>query len=202
MIFNSNCKVNGYIDNIMNEANVISGVPKETFLRWYNELIEFLYSEIVQHERLKEFETSKEVPCFPFNGRDDERDIKYENIRSVFAGTTQLSRSRPSQIGRIENIYYLDSNNILDFCVGYGNTEESYILKLFYNYIPKEVTEDSDATIPLPSPFVEMVASKLRGELYKIVNDDELSAKWLNDFNNQLENFKIYVSERRKKFEC
>jgi hypothetical protein len=45
-----------------------------------------------------------------------------------------------------------------------------------------------------------MVLARIRGEVYKLAGDDDNAAKWLNDYNTQLESFKLWASERQKWF--
>jgi hypothetical protein len=54
--------------------------------------------------------------------------------------------------------------------------------------------------IALPPEFIDLISSRVRGEIYKIVNEDGLSAKWLSDYNSQLENFKIWAMSRNLRF--
>jgi hypothetical protein len=36
--------------------------------------------------------------------------------------------------------------------------------------------------------------------MYKIANEDGLSAKWLSEYNVQLENFKVWAAERMTRY--
>jgi hypothetical protein len=45
-----------------------------------------------------------------------------------------------------------------------------------------------------------MVAAKMRGEAYKIANEDGLAAKWLADYNAQLESFKVWAADRNHRY--
>ena len=54
--------------------------------------------------------------------------------------------------------------------------------------------------IPLPVEFIELAKCKLRGEGYKLMNDDGQAAKWLNEYNMLLENFKAYIYSHGSRF--
>ena len=40
-----------------------------------------------------------------------------------------------------------------------------------------------------------MLLSRLRGEIYKVSNEDALAAKWLADYNAELETFKVWAAQ-------
>ena len=60
------------------------------------------------------------------------------------------------------------------------------------------MTDTDNVMVPLE--FIDLVKAKLRGEAYKLANEDVLSAKWLNDYNILLENFKMWISEKNSNF--
>lgn len=60
-------------------------------------------------------------------------------------------------------------------------------------------SKDGD-TVPLPYEFVELVKCKLRGEAYKLINDDGVAAKWLSEYDVQVENFKTYIELHRSRY--
>ena len=52
----------------------------------------------------------------------------------------------------------------------------------------------------VPVEFIDLVKAKLRGEAYKLVNEGEIAAMWLNDYNILLETFKAWISEKAPNF--
>ena len=52
----------------------------------------------------------------------------------------------------------------------------------------------------VPMEWLDLVGAKMRGEAYKIANEDGLSAKWLNDYNTQLEYLKIWAAKRNERY--
>lgn len=71
-------------------------------------------------------------------------------------------------------------------------SEQDISLAVAYTFAAEQ-TED-ERTVPLPYEFTELVRCKLRGEAYKLINDDALAAKWIGEYNTLLENFKVYIS--------
>jgi hypothetical protein len=45
-----------------------------------------------------------------------------------------------------------------------------------------------------------MLAARLRGEAYKLANEDALAAKWLSDYNAQLDDFKAFSAAHAPSF--
>ena len=60
------------------------------------------------------------------------------------------------------------------------------------------VIDNSNVMVPLE--FIDLVKAKLRGEAYKLANEDDIAAKWLNDYNILLETFKAWISEKSSNF--
>jgi hypothetical protein len=65
-------------------------------------------------------------------------------------------------------------------------------LKTISNYASKYVM--------LPIEFIDLIKAKLRGEAYKYANEDNLAAKWLNDYNVLVETFKAWLSNKQPEF--
>ena len=54
--------------------------------------------------------------------------------------------------------------------------------------------------VMLPVEFIDLAKSKLRADAYKIANEDNLAAKWMNDYNVLLETFKEWMDRKRPHF--
>lgn len=191
MRFDSGYSAKNIINTLKEEIDVVSYITDDTYVRLYNELIELLYGEIIQDTALLEKEVTDN--CLT------DLDVSKEHIKDVYYGDVQLSRGKAEQVGKMDNIYYTDNND--NFCFSVADVKGRENLRIYYNYIPQRLESLKDEkTVPLPFVFLEIVTSKLRGEIYKLLNEDEQSAKWLNDYNTQLENFKAYIQSRKEKF--
>lgn len=192
MRFSSGYLAKDIIDTLKEEIDVALPITDSTYVRLYNELIELLYGEIIKDTNVYEKTITDSVIA--------NLEIKKEHIKDVYYEDIQLSKGRAEQVGRIDNIYYTDNDD--RFCFSVTPKKESATLRIYYNYIPTRLENlDDNKEIPLPFAFLELVTTKLRGEIYKLLNEDEQSAKWLNDYNNLLENFKAYVQSRKERFD-
>ena len=75
-------------------------------------------------------------------------------------------------------------------------------LKFIYIVRPELKTEENyeSLTVKIPVEFIDLAKAKLRGEAYKIANEDSLAAKWLNDYNILLETFKLWIANKQSSF--
>ena len=58
----------------------------------------------------------------------------------------------------------------------------------------------SNSNVMVPIEFIDLVKAKLRGEAYKLMNEDSYAAKWLNDYNILVESFKVWIEDKKPKF--
>lgn len=78
------------------------------------------------------------------------------------------------------------------------NAEDKTRVEIVYRVRPEHIRALSNGftqgNVPLPYEYLEMAKARVRGEVYKAVNEDTLAAKWLNDYNNMLESFKLWIA--------
>ena len=96
--------------------------------------------------------------------------------------------------------YYKIQNNI-----GLNLKNQAEKLKIIYFVRPALKTVDtndniSSENVMLPVEFIDLAKAKLRGEAYKVANEDSIAAKWLNDYNVLLETFKAWISGKQSEF--
>ncbi len=58
---------------------------------------------------------------------------------------------------------------------------------LIYTARPADIDEHTEDTpLPIPGEYLSLLRAKLRGEAYKLANEEALSAKWLGEYNTAL----------------
>ena len=194
-MFDSGKAVRELIDELKDEVDIAIEIPDTTYLVWLNTVEQLCYSEIIKEQR----ETTKLYPTTPVEMSsleisEDEAPIRFEDILTIYADNIELIKSTVAS-GNIFTDTYYKVNNSIAFNVEYEVRE----LNVIYHARPKPKTT-AEGNIMLPLEFVELVKTKMRGEAYKLANEDALSSKWLNDYNVLLETFKAWCESKSSQF--
>lgn len=194
-MFNSGKSVSELITELRDEVDIALEIPTTTYLSWLNSIEQLCYSEIIKEQReLTVSNPELTIKIDELTVSEDESPIRFEDIHSVYADDVQLMKTTLSS-GRIFPDTYFKHNDDIGINSPYSIKE----LKIIYIARPKVKTAE-EGNVMLPVEFVELVKAKMRGEAYKLVNEDSLAGKWLNDYNMMLENFKIWCSNRASQF--
>lgn len=123
--------------------------------------------------------------------------VRFEDLHAVFVGNTQLIKTTLTS-GQVFPYSYYKVDNQLGIHLG----EKLDGIKVIYKVRPVPKTEATygDLNVMVPTEFIDLVKAKLRGEAYKVANEDDVAAKWLNDYNVLLETFKLWLSEKQPTF--
>lgn len=194
-MFDSGKSVKELITELRDEVDIAIEIPDSTYLLWLNAIEQLCYSEIIkeQREAIVENPTSP-LPFEDITVSENEDNVRFEDIHTVYADDVQLMKSTLSS-GKIFHDTFYKHNDELGFNA--FNTQE---LRIIYYARPKVKTSTDDGNVMMPIEFIDMVTAKLRGEAYKLVNEDGLAGKWLNDYNVSLEHFKAWCNNRTSQF--
>ena len=207
-MFDSGVKVKDLIEDVKSEADIALDIPDKTYLEWFNSLQRLLYTEIIRKQAEKVIASASEnVNLTSLDGITGDT-IRFEDIYAVYKGNTQLIKTTVTSGAVFPECYYKDENGNMIF-----KSEDDGNLKIIYFVKPalvalteQTVNNETVEVIPdnvnvmLPYEFLDLVKAKLRGEAYKLANEDILSAKWLNDYNILLENFKKWTADKAPRF--
>ena len=161
-----------------------------------------LYTEVIQEQKKTAIKSPfvSPVSISSIEVETIENKPRFEDIIAVYADDIQLIKSTVASGVIFPNTFYKDNNNI-----GINIEKEPENLTIVYVVKPSlvEVSEKDvidDANVMMPIEFIDLVKAKLRGEAYKLANEDNLAAKWLNDYNTLLETFKVWMAEKVANF--
>ena len=202
-MFDSGVFVKDLVAELNAEADVALDIPNSAYVDWLNSLQQTLYTEIIKEQKKTVLTdlSSSPISIDTIGDKTVENTPRFEDIYAVYADGVQLMKSTLTSGVVFPNTYYKDNNNI-----GYNTDKIPSEMTIVYIVKPLLVTMTSHGNINesckvmLPIEFIELAKSKLRGEAYKLVNEDGLSAKWLNDYNVLLETFKVWVTDKSPNF--
>lgn len=200
-MFDSGVTVKALIDGIKAETDIAYPIPDESYVFWLSALEQLLYREVIKEQKEAEFSPDEEpIEALNKNKSGDEGAIRFEDIHAVYVKesdtqTRQLIKSTVTSGEIFPDTFYKNGNQM-----GLNISGEYENLRVIYFVKPKIKKALVDGYVMLPFEFLELARAKLRGEAYKIANEDDLAAKWLNEYNVLLETFRAWVEEKNAKF--
>lgn len=198
-MFNSGVKAADLIEQIKDEADIAIPIPDINYIMWLNSVEQLLYTELIQEQgEIKVTDVSENViDVSSLTVPSSEDAVRFEDIHAVYADNTQLIESTLASGVIFPNTYYKIRNNI-----GLNLKKQPQTIKIIYFVRPVLKTEANASTeyVKVPPEFTDLVKAKLRGEAYKVANEDSLAAKWINDYNVLLETFKMWIQGKQSEF--
>ena len=197
-MFDSGISVKDLIDELKDEVDIALEIPDATYITWLNSLQQLLYTEVIKEQSVKILTPpfqSKAVFLSTIAG-NNENAVRFEDIHAVYADDIQLMKSTFASGVIFPNTYYKGLGQLI-----FNATVINY-LRIYYYVKPELVNDDNYdiKNVMLPIEFIELAKSKLRGEAYKLANEDSIAAKWLNDYNVHLETFKAWIADKAPTF--
>lgn len=198
-MFDSGIKASVLIEQIENEADIAIPIAKESYVSWLNALEQLLYTELIQEQGKIELDgvNGSVIGIDTLNVPNGENAVRFEDIHAIYADQTQLIESTVASGVIFPDTYYKIGNDI-----GVNLKKEPEKVKIIYFVKPKLKTTANISTsnVMIPVEFIDLAKAKLRGEAYKIANEDNLAAKWINDYNVLLETFKMWIQGKQSEF--
>ena len=198
-MFDSGIKASALIEQIENEADIAIPIAKESYVSWLNALEQLLYTELIQEQGKIELNgvNGSVIGIDTLNVPNGENAVRFEDIHAIYADQTQLIESTVASGVIFPDTYYKIGNDI-----GVNLKKEPEKVKIVYFVKPELKTTDNIGTknVMIPVEFIDLAKAKLRGEAYKVANEGELAAMWINDYNVLLETFKAWLSGKQPEF--
>ena len=198
-MYDSGVKCSEFIDSITAEADISIEIQSDSWYRWLNTVEQFIYTEILDEYASAEINyTSDSVALSTLTVPSGCASVTYDDVIAVYADDVQVEKSGIKGVMNFsdKNLYYTDYNGNLVLSL----TEVPYKITVIYRLRPIMKTETGNQNVAVPTEFLDMVSARLRGEAYKIANEDGLAGKWLADYNTQLESFKVWAEKRNKRY--
>ena len=196
-MFDSGISLKELVANLKEEVDVAIPIPNKSYALWANSLEHLLYTEIIKEQNeIKVNAQGGTIDIEKLDVSGTESPIRFEDVHAVYADSTQLILSTVASGIIFPNSFYKKGNKI---GVNVEFEPETYRIVYFAKPAVKTVDEKdviSAGNVMLPLEFIELIKSKLRGEAYRIANEDNMAANWLNNYNVLLENFKAWIAQK------
>ena len=203
-MYDSGVQVKDFIGTLDDEVDIALEIPYANKLRWLSAVEQFAYTEVLKEYVRATVDISENptdiirldvlpvpdgaaVPIY-----DDVIRIYGEDGQELQKGGAIAGYEFPEK-----DLYYMnyDGNVVL------STRLEQAEITVIYRLRPVIKTDDNDELhVALPVEYLDMAGAKIRGEAYKIANEDGLAAKWLSDYNQQVENFKVWAIQRNERY--
>jgi hypothetical protein len=193
-MFDSGISVQNLIDELKSEVDIALEIPDATYISWLDSLQQLLYTEIIKEQKkatITGMNNPIQLSSIIIDGTENAP--RFEDIHAIYADGVQLIKSTVASGEIFPNTFYKLDNNI-------GLHINSEPIEVTIVYIVKPALATVDSNVMVPVEFIDLVKSKLRGEAYKLANEDNLAAKWLNDYNVLLDTFKAWIAEKSSNF--
>ena len=194
-MFDSGISVNNLITELKDEVDIALEISDATYITWLNSLQQLLYTEVIKEQKktvLKPpFEYNK-IDMYLISGNNENKP-RFEDIHTVYADDIQLIKSTVSSGVIFPNTFYKDADDLV-----FNATVNNNLTVVYFD--KPALIKDGTENVMLPIEFIELAKSKLRGEAYKLANEDSIAAKWLNDYNVHLETFKAWIADKAPTF--
>lgn len=180
-----------FIETVQGEADISAVIPEASWLRWINTVEQFLYAEILAEYVRVEIPYAEKIPLASIG-----EGVTYDDIVSVYGDDVELDRAGVIAGTAVERpMYWTDyEGNVILRPVDVPS-------QVFVVYRLRPTIKKTGAeTIRIPVEWLDLLAARMRGEAYKVANEDGLAGKWMNDYNMQLESFKIWAAKRNERY--
>lgn len=214
-MFDSGIPASELIESIKYEIDAALPIETKNYVEWLNEIEQLAYTEIIKEERCHVFENLSEesdCPTYTFGLSDIDTDkstqspIKFSDICGIYHNDIQLLKiENEYERARFKNSYWYDTNRKKISIYIPDKTRRGHETYVYYYIRPIEKKVDisgnvSGGNVMLPTEFISMIKAKLRAEAYKTVNEGTHASNWLNEYNYAIENFKIWIDNKKKTF--
>jgi len=211
-MFESGMIAGDLIALLKSEVDTAREIPDESYIGWLNDLEQLLYSEIIReygviNRTITPAEAITLVAMNQLAVPADENPVRYEDIHAVYVNSSisniyagegiELTKTTPASARVFNNVYFRLGTDL--YCKSVTDISNLAIV-YFARPKTKVLSAITATTVKIPIEFMDLARAKLRGEAYKLVNTDDIAAKWLADYNALLEIFKIWTAQRVPNF--
>ena len=211
-MFDSGITAKALIELLKSEVDVAYQIPDESYIGWLNSLEQLMYSEIIKQYGAVSYNMPSpakvaQIVMGVLTVPADENPVRFEDITAVYVNSSltniyggegiELTQTTPASGRVFNNVYFRLGMDLYCKCV-----ENMVNIAIVYFARPKikTLTTMATANVKLPIEFIDIAKAKLRAEAYKLMNEDQVAAKWIGDYNALIETFKVWCAQREANF--
>ena len=186
------------IDGVMGDMGLYTKFERAVYREILNETIARLYNEVIEEiAEARGVSVDGALILSDIPVPKDVAPIREADVLGVRKGDTHFRRVSPKLFGFLDSedgsFYALQEEKIR-----LTPTWTTHGLFVTYRVRPLPFTKDNEErALPVPDEYVSLLRAKIRGEIYKLANEDELAAKWLGEYNLTLASFAAFCAARR-----
>ena len=223
-MYDSETSANELLINLKKEIDASKEIPLSTYVRWLNSLERFIYRAIVKEQICEDKSlTAKNdddyyMPKFESVALGD---YKFRDILAVYyhydegyggyskdlypSGIELLKVNKQSR-NLVDNCFYENEDGTLGICLDdvlMESCDGASVTIAHVAYPEKKSSGDSKVVggnVMIPLEFIGMVEAKIRYEAYMLCEEPSVAANWLNIYNTQLEDFKIWHELQARRY--
>ncbi len=178
------------IDSVIDGMGLYTELDRSVYLDILNETLANLYRDVIDeraYARVKSIEgkIAYKAITVPIGqaapGAIDIRGVLYQDIPLQYLPPDKFALVVTAD----GNFYTLKEDGIHLI-----PTRSTIELQVLYTVRPQRFgAGDENAAVPFPNEYLSLLRAKLRGEAYKLANEDGFAAKWLGEYNHSLTAF-------------
>lgn len=194
-MFSASLTVGDLIDEVIDSVGLYTAHDRSVYLDTFNECISRLYTELIREvHSISATPLSSQVILASLAPQVGAADLRGSDIVGVQAGKKPLRYLPPARFSlcsKNDCVYTLKGDVLLlAYPTTLGNT-----VSIFYLIRPTVYSATQEGVrIPFPDEFLPLLRARLRGEGYRLANEDTLAAKWLGEYNTLLEEFRLWLA--------
>ena len=197
-MYNSGVTLSDIITELSGEVDIAGSIPDSAYIRWVNTLEQLIYTDILGfYGRQNVTLAGGGFALSSITSGTGEDSCRYDDIVKVYGDGREYVRA--GVISSVifdgdKGIYWQDGDSVKVSPIVEPDTVT------VIRRIRPAIKTTTAGMVMLPYEWLELVMSKLRGEAYKIANDDGQAAKWLEDYNAQLSSFTEWARKRQERY--
>ena len=206
-MYKSSITAKSLIDRLMAEADFSPVIPLGAYIDWLNALESRLYSEIIKEIWAVEANvtvsgTEAYVAMSSIDpGSTEDYPValpRVQDIVSVMADGVVFERSGGRLVHEVPGNKFYERGGDIVITTATVAVPSKVTVLFTVRPEPKSAENYTERYIMMPDEFIPMAEAYIRAQAYKVANEDDLAAKWIGEYNTDLQNFIYFNANLRK----